>query len=188
MMAQEAKSLDIIVGGDLFIDLIMSGFPAWPQPGTEAFAREFHREVGGGAAISACGFAILGSRVAVLGVVGHVRRVAGRPLESSGRGHIAASLRPWSSRPRSPSLSAPRATAAFLTYHGPNRASSLRCLPKKRLLAVRRRTALPPDRAPDLAPPPDSSPSIRAWAAPSRSTWAGMRTGWPIRALSRFFR
>lgn len=70
MMAQEAKSLDIIVGGDLFIDLIMSGFPAWPQPGTEAFAGEFHRDVGGGAAISACGLAKLGSRAAVLGAVG----------------------------------------------------------------------------------------------------------------------
>jgi ribokinase len=70
-MATEPKALDIIIAGDLFVDLILSGFAAWPQPGTEAFAGEFHREVGGGAAISACGLAKLGSRTAVLGAVGH---------------------------------------------------------------------------------------------------------------------
>ena len=47
-MSIDSKSLDILVGGDLFIDLIMSGFASWPQPGTEAFAQELHREVGGG--------------------------------------------------------------------------------------------------------------------------------------------
>jgi sugar/nucleoside kinase (ribokinase family) len=70
-MATESKTLDIIVVGDLFVDLIFSGFPSWPQPGTEVFARRFHRDVGGGAAISACGLARLGSRTAVLGAVGH---------------------------------------------------------------------------------------------------------------------
>ena len=40
----------------------MSGFDFWPQPGQEAFAKEFRREVGGGAAITACGLATLGSR------------------------------------------------------------------------------------------------------------------------------
>lgn len=62
--------LDILVAGDLFVDLILSGFPSWPQPGEEAFASAFHREVGGGAAIAACGLARLGSRVALLGRVG----------------------------------------------------------------------------------------------------------------------
>src|ERR1700722_2005600 len=64
------KTLDVIVAGDLFVDLIMTGFAAWPRPGTEAFAQEFHRDVGGGTAISACGLAKLGSRTAVLGVIG----------------------------------------------------------------------------------------------------------------------
>jgi len=64
------KTLDVIVGGDLFVDLILSGFDTWPQPGTEAVAAEFHRDVGGGAAISSCGLAKLGSRTAVLGAVG----------------------------------------------------------------------------------------------------------------------
>ena len=59
-MSVESKPLDILVGGDLFVDLIMNGFTSWPHPGTEAFARELHREVGGGAAIAACGLARLG--------------------------------------------------------------------------------------------------------------------------------
>src|SRR5215472_7394095 len=62
--------MDIIVAGDLFVDLIMSGFSSWPQVGAEAFAKSLHREVGGGAAISACGLAKLGMKTSVLGVIG----------------------------------------------------------------------------------------------------------------------
>ena len=43
-------SLDVLVAGDLFLDLVMSGFESLPLPGEEAFARKFHKEVGGGAA------------------------------------------------------------------------------------------------------------------------------------------
>lgn len=64
------KTLDILVAGELYTDLILSGFDFWPQPGQEAFAKNFHREVGGGAANTACGMARLGSRAGVLGVVG----------------------------------------------------------------------------------------------------------------------
>jgi sugar/nucleoside kinase (ribokinase family) len=62
--------MDVIVAGDLFADLILSGFPSWPRHGTEAFATDFHREVGGGAANTACGLAKLGSSASVLGVIG----------------------------------------------------------------------------------------------------------------------
>lgn len=65
-----AKKLDVMVAGDLFVDIVMSGFSFWPQPGQEAVAESFCREVGGGAAITASGLAKLGSRVGVLGVVG----------------------------------------------------------------------------------------------------------------------
>ena len=61
---------EIIVAGELYADLILSGFDFWPRPGQEAFAKTFHREVGGGAANTACGMAKLGSRAAVLGVIG----------------------------------------------------------------------------------------------------------------------
>ena len=66
----EERQLDVLVVGDLFIELVMSGFPSWPQPGEEAFAESFCREVGGGAAITACGLAKLGARVGIFGSVG----------------------------------------------------------------------------------------------------------------------
>jgi sugar/nucleoside kinase (ribokinase family) len=61
---------DVVVAGDIFVDLILGGFTAWPGPGTEVFAKDYRREVGGGAAITACGLARLGSRTSVLAVVG----------------------------------------------------------------------------------------------------------------------
>jgi sugar/nucleoside kinase (ribokinase family) len=66
-----ARPLDLLVVGDLFTDLIMSGFPSWPpHPGEEVFANQFCREAGGGAAITACGLAKLGAKVGVIGAVG----------------------------------------------------------------------------------------------------------------------
>jgi sugar/nucleoside kinase (ribokinase family) len=62
---------EIVVAGELFADLILSGFSEWPQPGKEIFANNFRREIGGGTAITACGLGKLGWRVAVLGIVGN---------------------------------------------------------------------------------------------------------------------
>ncbi len=61
----------VVVAGELFIDLILSGCSEWPQPGKEIFAKNFRREIGGGTAITACGLAKLGLDVALLGVVGN---------------------------------------------------------------------------------------------------------------------
>src|SRR5258706_15486506 len=68
MLAQ--KPWDVVVVGDFFIDEILSDFSSLPKLGEEAFARTFLREIGGGAAITACGLGRLGVNVAVLGVVG----------------------------------------------------------------------------------------------------------------------
>ena len=118
-MSIESKSLDILVGGDLFIDLIMSGFASWPQPGTEAFAQELHREVGGGAAIAACGLARLGSRVALFGMVGQDGDWFAARLNDLGV--ITSRLRFDAEEPTAVSvaISTP-ADRTFLTYHGPN--------------------------------------------------------------------
>lgn len=62
--------LDVVVAGELYADLIMGGFDVWPQPGREAFATEFRREIGGGAAITACGLATLGTSTALFGIAG----------------------------------------------------------------------------------------------------------------------
>ena len=56
----DPAQLDVLVAGDLFLDLVLSGFESWPQPGEEAFAKKFHKEIGGGAAITACGLSKLG--------------------------------------------------------------------------------------------------------------------------------
>lgn len=64
------RPLDVLVVGDLFLDLVMSGFESWPRPGEESFAKKFHKEVGGGAAITACGLSKLGLQTGILGAVG----------------------------------------------------------------------------------------------------------------------
>src|SRR5258706_16255471 len=68
MLAQ--KPWDVVVVGDFFIDEILSDFSSLPKLGEEAFARTFRREIGGGAAITACGLGRLGGNVGVLGGVG----------------------------------------------------------------------------------------------------------------------
>jgi ribokinase len=113
--------MDIIVAGDLFIDLIMSGFDAWPKPGTEAFAAKFHRDVGGGAAISACGLARLGSSTAVLGTLGQDNGVWFVDRLKS-FGVITSLLRfdPMEPTAVTVAVSTPE-DRSFLTYRGANR-------------------------------------------------------------------
>ena len=65
-----SKTWDAVVVGNFFIDEVLSEFQSLPKLGEESFARQFRREIGGGAAITACGLARLGLNVAVLGVVG----------------------------------------------------------------------------------------------------------------------
>lgn len=65
-----SKDWDLITVGDVFVDLVMTGFPAWPKPGEESFAEKLHREAGGGAAITACGVARLGLKTAIIAAVG----------------------------------------------------------------------------------------------------------------------
>lgn len=70
MIKPDSSPFDVITVGDVFVDIVMTGFPAWPQPGEEAFAQNLFREAGGGAAITACGLARLGARVGTLAMVG----------------------------------------------------------------------------------------------------------------------
>jgi sugar/nucleoside kinase (ribokinase family) len=65
------QTLDVLVVGDLFVDLVLSGFASWPpHPGEELFAERFCQDVGGGAAITACGLARLRVKARVAGAVG----------------------------------------------------------------------------------------------------------------------
>jgi sugar/nucleoside kinase (ribokinase family) len=112
---------DVIVIGEFFIDEILSGFQALPKLGEEAFASTFSREVGGGAAITACGLARLGVRVAVMGAVGKqdgdwvIRRLEASGVDSSG-------LESDSSEKTGLTVSiSTREDRAFLSYYGANR-------------------------------------------------------------------
>lgn len=120
-MSDAGKPLDAIVAGELFVDLIMGGFEFWPRPGQEAFAREFHREIGGGAAITACGLARLGSRTGLLGVVGTdwgdwlVDQLGRRSVATSGIRFDAREPTAFTVAVTTP------ADRAFFTYPGANR-------------------------------------------------------------------
>jgi len=63
---------DAVTVGQIYIDHVFSGLQSWPGPGEEVFTRNYLRELGGGAAITACGLGRLGRKTAVFGVVGEV--------------------------------------------------------------------------------------------------------------------
>jgi len=63
---------DAVTVGQIYIDHVFSGLESWPGPGEEVFTRNYLRELGGGAAITACGLGRLGRKTAVFGVVGEV--------------------------------------------------------------------------------------------------------------------
>jgi ribokinase len=115
------KRLDAIVAGEIYADLIMSGFDVWPQPGRESFARHFHREIGGGASITACALAKLGSSAAILGVVGtEPDRWIAQSLTA--RGVDPSSLEADAEEPTGFTVVASTpGDRAFLTYLGANR-------------------------------------------------------------------
>lgn len=71
-MSGHSKQFEVLVVGDLFIDIVMSGFTELPAPGHEAFAKTMIREAGGGASITASGLARLGAKTGVIGVVDDV--------------------------------------------------------------------------------------------------------------------
>jgi sugar/nucleoside kinase (ribokinase family) len=66
------KIWDAVTVGEIYIDHVFSGLQHWPLPGEEVFTRNYIRELGGGAAITACGLGHLGRKTAIFGVVGEV--------------------------------------------------------------------------------------------------------------------
>jgi len=66
------KRWHAVTVGEIYIDHVFSGLPKWPLPGEEIFTRNYLKELGGGAAITACGLGLLGRKTAVFGVVGKV--------------------------------------------------------------------------------------------------------------------
>lgn len=114
--------LDVLVVGDLFAELVMSGFSSWPPaPGQEIFAERFFREVGGGAAITASGLAKLGVKTGVLGSVGSADSEWLFERLHSNRVDTAA-IQQSSNEPTATTLAVSTPTdRTFLTYMGANR-------------------------------------------------------------------
>nr|BAL54942.1 ribokinase domain protein [uncultured Acidobacteriota bacterium] len=118
----EAKAWDVITVGDVFVDVILSGFSAWPQPGEEAFATHFARDVGGGAVITACGLARLGMRVSVLAAIGREEEAWVRKRLKA-QGVDTRRLIRHEKEPTAVTVSVSRENErAFFTYMGANRA------------------------------------------------------------------
>jgi sugar/nucleoside kinase (ribokinase family) len=67
-----SRRWDAVTVGEIYTDHVFSGLLNWPIPGEEIFTRNYLRELGGGAAITACGLGLLGRKTAVFGVVGEV--------------------------------------------------------------------------------------------------------------------
>ncbi len=114
------KRWDVVAAGDLFIDLVMSGFEKLPALGEEGFAAALGRETGGGSANTACGLAKLGARAAIVGIVGSDEaewfreRFGARQVETSllqADSAIASAITVAVSTP---------ADRIFYTYYGPN--------------------------------------------------------------------
>src|SRR5689334_12302874 len=128
----------VIVIGEFFIDEILSGFQTLPKLGEESFARQFRREVGGGAAITACGLAKLGVRVAVLGSVGKddgawvTKRLSSCGVDCSG-------LELDGSEPTGLTVSvSTREDRAFFSYYGANRLLARKLLRPETVQQLRR--------------------------------------------------
>ncbi len=71
MRVAAQKNWDVITVGDVFVDIVMSGFAAMPKLGEETECEQLQYEAGGGAAITACGLAKLGCNTAMVAVVGN---------------------------------------------------------------------------------------------------------------------
>jgi sugar/nucleoside kinase (ribokinase family) len=115
-----SRIASVAIVGEFFIDEIFTEFSAFPRPGEECYARKFQREVGGGAAITACGLAKLGVQVTVLGAVGKsdggwvVDRLTSCGVNCSG-------LRFHPAEPTGITISAStREDRAFFSYYGAN--------------------------------------------------------------------
>jgi sugar/nucleoside kinase (ribokinase family) len=116
-----SKKAKVGVIGEFFIDEIFTEFTALPKLGEEAFAGKFRREVGGGAAITACGLAKLGVSVKVLGTVGKadgewvIDRLRSQGVDCSGLQFCAR-------EPTGITASvSTREDRAFFSYYGANR-------------------------------------------------------------------
>jgi sugar/nucleoside kinase (ribokinase family) len=114
------KQWDAILAGDLFLDLVMTGFSSLPGLGEEGFAAACAREAGGGAVNTACGLSTLGLRAALLAIAG-ADEIAWfrRRLESLGVDTSLLTADTSMATAITVAVSTPQ-DRIFYTYYGPN--------------------------------------------------------------------
>ncbi len=80
------KKHDVLVIGDINVDIIVTGMEKLPEPGQEKYVDDIELNVGGGAALCALGLARLGSDVALFGNIGrdHYGRFITEILKKAG--------------------------------------------------------------------------------------------------------
>jgi ribokinase len=115
------KTWDVMTVGDVFVDIVMSGFAALPNLGEEVECKRLQYEAGGGAAITACGLAKLGCQTALLAVVGRNDSDWFRHRLMN-CGVDLSHLRLHASEPTATTVSvSTNVDRAFLTYRGANK-------------------------------------------------------------------
>ena len=131
------KKNDVLVIGDINVDLVVTGVKKMPLPGQERHVNDISLNVGGGAALSAIGLARLGGRPALYGsisddffgeyITGHLREAG---VDTS-----FLQKRPKTRTGISIAISAD-ADRSFLTYVGSNGENDLRGIDGKILSRV----------------------------------------------------
>src|ERR1700731_4701872 len=114
------KFWNIAIAGEVYVDHIFTDFDHVPLPGEEIFAKQYHREAGGGTINTACALARLGHRSSIFGVLGDDEETWLRSrLRSFGvhAEHVCSSELP-NALTISMSTTADR---SFLSYSGANR-------------------------------------------------------------------
>jgi sugar/nucleoside kinase (ribokinase family) len=115
------KQFDVITVGDVFINLVMTGFPRWPQPGEEVEAAQLRRDIGGGAVLTACGLARLGCRTTVIAAIGQTDGdLFKEQLTAQGVNARELRLHPFEPTALTVAVSTGQARS-FFTYLGANR-------------------------------------------------------------------
>jgi ribokinase len=171
--------IDVLVAGELYVDLVMSGFDALPEPGREVFARNFAREIGGGTAITASGLARLGVRCGVFGLVGADAGdwVKKRLTEQ----HVDATYVHF--HPTEPTAVTVVATTtsdrAFLSYEGANRG-----LEEAFLTAVRQESWIRPKHVHLAYAPSCETAAVLCKVLREKGATISLDVGWRLEWLS----
>lgn len=116
-----SQNVDVAVVGEIYVDHVFTGFERWPAPGEEVTTDAYAREVGGGAATTACGLARLERKVNLIGTIGENDAAwVGQRLSGFGVGLTGLHLSPDGATGLTVSVST-QGDRSFFTHVGVNK-------------------------------------------------------------------